>query len=109
MLAVADSSVAVTWVAPGPIAVTTPVLSTVATAGLAALQVIFGDSNGSPRWSLTAADSCRVSPMAPKEREDESIWTVVGTGGSTESPHPDRARIVAPVATMAERSVLRIG
>ena len=72
IVAVADSSVAVTCVIPGPVAVTRPLPSTVATAVLATLHVIVGDPKGSPRWSLTAAVNCRVSPMELKEREEES-------------------------------------
>jgi hypothetical protein len=94
-------------VEPVPTAVTTPVELTFATAVLAAAQMLVGEVIGSPRWSLTAAVNCRVSPIETNEREGESSWTVVGTGGSV-PPHPERPRIAEPAVKKAVRRGWRI-
>jgi hypothetical protein len=67
---------------PFATAVARPVGLTVATAALVVVQVTPAVVTVLPFWSLTAAVSCQVAPMAASETEVEGVSPiVVATGG----------------------------
>ncbi len=85
--AVAEPAVAVIVAVPPPVALTSPALLTVTTASSLEVQVIDGEANAAPPWSVTVAVSCSVWPTVVSVTVPALGATSAGTFGSEPPPH----------------------